>query len=92
MRRDFLAKPRHLASEFVVLGADRGASTIAVTETLWTEIDERTCRLAEPGQYFIVPRGAWHTARPRVATRLLFVTPGQGMENRERLPWDGGEP
>lgn len=53
---------------------------------------EQVCRLAEPGQYLIVPRGAWHTARPKVATRLLFVTPGQGTENRERLPWDKGEP
>ncbi len=46
-------------------------------------------RLSVAGQYVIVPRG-WHTARPRSATRLLFFTPGEGTENREHLPWEGG--
>ncbi len=136
-----MVKPRHLASEFVVLGPDLEASTIAVTETMWAEMDEQfgdfegaslvstfafeepwptwemhpagdefvyllegdtdmvlaspdgeqVCRLSELGQYVIVPRGAWHTARPRVATRMLFLTPGQGTENCERLPWEDGE-
>jgi mannose-6-phosphate isomerase-like protein (cupin superfamily) len=61
------------------------------TELLLASPDgQQDCRLAEPGQYLLVPRGTWHTARPRVATRLLFVTPGQGTENRQRLPWDEG--
>ncbi len=140
MWKPTLADSRKLASEFVVLGRDLAAETVAVTDTLWAELDDRfgdfsgssllstfafdapwptwemhpagdefvyllegdtdlvlaspdgeeTCRLAEPGEYCIVPRGTWHTARPHVPTRLLFVTPGQGTENREQLPWDDG--
>ena len=125
-----------------MLGPDQAASTVAVTETLWAELDERfgdfagsslistfafdtpwptwemhpagdefvyllegdtdmvlatpageeLCRLSEAGEYLVVPRGTWHTARPRAATRLLFVTPGQGTENRERLPWEATDP
>jgi quercetin dioxygenase-like cupin family protein len=38
--------------------------------------------LKEPGSYVIVPKGTWHTAKTSVATRMLFVTPGEGTENR----------
>jgi mannose-6-phosphate isomerase-like protein (cupin superfamily) len=43
--------------------------------------EERT-RLREPGSYVLVPKGTWHTARTRVPTRMLFVTPGQGTEHK----------
>jgi mannose-6-phosphate isomerase-like protein (cupin superfamily) len=38
--------------------------------------------LAEPGQVLIVPRGTWHTAHTRVPTTMLFVTPGEGTQNK----------
>jgi hypothetical protein len=38
--------------------------------------------LRDAGSYVVVPKGVWHTARTSVATRMLFVTPGEGTENR----------
>ena len=50
---------------------------------------ERTVRVSEPGSYVVVPKGAWHTARPHAATTLLFVTPGEGTLNAATPPSDG---
>lgn len=47
---------------------------------------ETTVRLDRPGACLIVPRGAWHTARPLAPTALLFVTPGEGTENASSPP------
>ena len=41
-------------------------------------------RLSEPGSFVIVPKGTWHTAKVHAPTKMLFVTPGQGTENREQ--------
>lgn len=38
--------------------------------------------LSEPGSFVIVPRGTWHTAHTRVPTTLLFITPGEGTQNK----------
>ena len=43
---------------------------------------EETTRLNEPGAYVVVPKGTWHTARTRVPTTMLFVTPGQDTQNK----------
>jgi mannose-6-phosphate isomerase-like protein (cupin superfamily) len=43
---------------------------------------EEPIRLREPGSFAIVPRGTWHTARTSVPTKMLFVTPGEGTENK----------
>lgn len=45
---------------------------------------DQTVRLTEPGSFVIVPRGVWHTAAPLESTRMLFVTPGEGTQNREQ--------
>lgn len=47
---------------------------------------ERVVLLDTPGAFVIVPRGAWHTARVAEPTAMLFVTPGEGTENRESPP------
>jgi len=44
---------------------------------------EQTVHLWQPGDYAIVPRGTWHTARPNLPSRMLFVTPGEGTQNRD---------
>ncbi|MBN7796193.1 cupin domain-containing protein [Parahaliea mediterranea] len=44
---------------------------------------ERCVVLAEPGDYVVVPRNTWHTARVEEPCTLQFFTPGQGTENRE---------
>ena len=46
-------------------------------------------RVQVPGDYVVVPKGAWHTAHPHAPTSMLFVTPGDGTVNAER---PGGEP
>ena len=38
--------------------------------------------LTVPGSFVIVPRGTWHTAHTRVPTKMLFVTPGEGTQNK----------
>ena len=40
-------------------------------------------RLAKPGDFVVVPKGTWHTARVATPTRMLFVTPGEGTEHRQ---------
>jgi quercetin dioxygenase-like cupin family protein len=43
---------------------------------------EEVMHLQKPGEYVLVPKGTWHTARTAVATKMLFVTPGEGTENK----------
>jgi mannose-6-phosphate isomerase-like protein (cupin superfamily) len=40
--------------------------------------------LAQSGSFVIVPKGTWHTARISTPTSMLFVTPGQGTENKPK--------
>ncbi len=42
----------------------------------------RQVRLNKPGEFVIVPRGVWHTAKVRAPSTALFVTPGQGTLTR----------
>jgi len=45
---------------------------------------DETVHLTDPGSFVIIPQGTWHTAKVNVPTAMLFVTPGQGTENREQ--------
>lgn len=38
--------------------------------------------LTQPGEFALVPKNTWHTAKVQKPTRMLFVTPGEGTENR----------
>ena len=119
-----------LDSTFVVMQPDHSAVPIAVTPTLYEELDRRfegfrgrllvscyrfesdwdtwemhpagdeivcllsgraafefegrgvVAELGEPGAFVVVPRGTWHTARTRVPTTMLFVTPGEGTQHK----------
>jgi mannose-6-phosphate isomerase-like protein (cupin superfamily) len=42
-----------------------------------------TRRLDTPGEFVVVPRGSWHTTHVSEPTSMLFITPGEGTENRE---------
>ncbi len=42
---------------------------------------ERLVRLDKPGSTTIIPKGIWHTARFSEATKILFITPGEGTVN-----------
>ena len=50
---------------------------------------EEVIRVSTPGEYVIVPKGTWHTARPHAPTSMLFFTPGKGTLNAYE---PGGEP
>ena len=43
---------------------------------------EDRIHLSERGSYVIVPKSTWHTARTTKPTVMLFVTPGEGTENK----------
>lgn len=53
-----------------------------VTLVLETPAGESEIRLSRPGSYLVVPSNTWHTARPNAASEMLFITPGEGTENR----------
>jgi len=120
----------NLSSTFVVVNPDQSATPVAVTPTIWQELDQRfdqfkgrvlvSCfsfdadwdtwemhpagdeivcllsgrvtfelegrghlpELTNPGEFVIVPRGTWHTAHTNVPTTMLFVTPGEGTQNK----------
>lgn len=44
---------------------------------------ERTLELDTTGDYAIVPRGTWHTAKVRAPALMLFITAGEGTQHRE---------
>jgi quercetin dioxygenase-like cupin family protein len=120
----------NLSSTFVVVNPDQSGTPVAVTPTIWQELDQRfdqfkgrvlvSCfsfdadwdtwemhpagdeivcllsgrvtfelegrghlpELTNPGEFVIVPRGTWHTAHTNVPTTMLFVTPGEGTQNK----------
>lgn len=45
---------------------------------------ERRVSLAEAGAFVVVPKGTWHTAKVSEQATMLFVTPGEGTENRQQ--------
>ena len=54
----------------------------AATLRMKSDAGEDVVELREPGAFAVVPRNTWHTAKIRQATRMLFITPGEGTENR----------
>jgi mannose-6-phosphate isomerase-like protein (cupin superfamily) len=42
----------------------------------------RSVVLSRAGEFVIVARGTWHTAHMSTPTSMLFVTPGEGTQNR----------
>ena len=49
---------------------------------LWRAGREEAVLFATPGTAFVVPRDTWHTAKVAGPCRILFLTPGEGTENR----------
>lgn len=47
------------------------------------ENEHHAVELKESGAYVIVPKGAWHTAKTDVPSRMLFIASGEGTEHRE---------
>jgi quercetin dioxygenase-like cupin family protein len=76
---DWSTWERHPAGEELVLLISGKAELI-----LEQDGAERTTALARPGEFVLIPRGVWHTARVLEPCSMLFVTPGEGTENRAR--------
>lgn len=53
-----------------------------VTFVLELDGGQQSVRLSQAGEYVVVPKGIWHTARTRGPCRLLFATPGAGTQHR----------
>lgn len=74
---DWSSWERHPAGEEAVILLSGSAELL-----LETPGGVRSVTLTEPGSYVLVPRDIWHTAKTRVPTKMLFITPGAGTENR----------
>lgn len=68
---------RHPAGEELVMLVS-GAAVLLLEENG----AERAVELATPGDFVLVPKGTWHTAKTKVSTTMLFLTPGDGTEHR----------
>lgn len=43
---------------------------------------ETKVQMSTPGEFVIVSQGVWHTAKVNAPSSMLFVTPGEGTQNR----------
>lgn len=75
---DWTSWERHPAGDEIVM-------LLAGQATFFVDIDgqHHSVVLEKPGTYVIVPQGLWHTAKTQVQTKMLFITPGEGTENRK---------
>lgn len=71
---------RHPAGDETVVLLS-GRATMILRED---EVD-RPVSLSQPGEYLVVPRNTWHTARVAERARMLFITPGEGTENKAEI-------
>lgn len=70
---------RHPAGDEVVMLVSGKADLV-----LEVDGQEQVVTLQTPGAFVRVPKGVWHTARTSIPCSMVFVTPGQGTENRPR--------
>ena len=68
---------RHPAGDEIVL-LQSGRATMV----LRMESGDEQVELSEVGSYIVIPRDTWHTARISTPAQMLFITPGEGTENR----------
>ncbi|WP_043528185.1 cupin domain-containing protein [Litchfieldella xinjiangensis] len=55
----------------------------AVTFMLEADGGGRDVELDTVGDYAIIPRSTWHTARVRAPALMLFITPGENTQHRK---------
>lgn len=53
--------------------------------TFVLQLDEgnKSIQLQKEGAYVIVPKNVWHTLKTNVKTKVLFITPGEGTQNKD---------
>ncbi|HEV7633636.1 MAG TPA: cupin domain-containing protein [Steroidobacteraceae bacterium] len=74
---DWPSWERHPAGEELVMLLEGDVELV-----LETEGGETRVVLTRPGSYVLVPTNTWHTAKVRAPSRMFFITPGEGTENR----------
>lgn len=74
---DWTSWERHPAGDEIVVLLDGAAILVFERDGA-----EETATLTGNGAWVVVPRGVWHTARVASQARMLFITPGEGTENR----------
>ncbi len=76
---DWTSWEKHPAGEELVI-------LLAGAMDLVLSIDgrEECVSLTSPGQYLIVPRDVWHTANVPQGALAMFITDGEGTQNRPR--------
>lgn len=67
----------HPAGDEIVMLIAGDADLVMALEAGETSVT----RLSQVGEFVVVPKGVWHTARPHAATTMLFLTPGEGTLN-----------
>lgn len=75
---DWSAWERHPAGDELVMILSGKATLV-----LKTSAGDESVSLDTPGSYVVIPRNTWHTAQVARHATMLFVTPGEGTENRE---------
>lgn len=76
--KDWPSWERHPAGEEMVMLLEGEVELV-----LEQEGGETRVRLSGPGSFVLVPTNTWHTAKIKVPSRMLFITPGEGTENRK---------
>ena len=54
----------------------------SITFALKLDDQEQQMVLANAGDYLIIPKNTWHTARNADHAKVLFITPGEGTQNQ----------
>jgi len=75
--KDWGVWERHPAGDEIVVLLSGAARMV-----LRTEAGESVTELKEPGSFIVIPQNVWHTAWVDTPTQMLFITPGEGTENR----------
>lgn len=53
-----------------------------ITLVLDTATGEQSQQLSHAGDYIVIPKNTWHTARTSTLAKVLFITPGEGTEHK----------
>ena len=53
-----------------------------ITFVLKLDRGEKLVTLDKQSDYIVVPRNTWHTAKVSDPCKVLFITPGEGTENK----------
>lgn len=75
--RDWSAWEKHPAGEEFVCLIEGDVDLV-----LEQDGGETIIAMNQPGSFVLVPKDTWHTARVRKPAKMLFITPGDGTENR----------